>query len=83
MGSLDTDQPSLCKKHGESQLQVNGGNFPPLPPATIVAILLPLPALALADFDDPKRSQLNSFSLSRLAPDGSPPLFLRLQVLLT
>lgn len=80
-GSLDADQPDFCKKHGEVALQLVGGSFPPAAPVTLIVTLLPLPPLA--DFDDPSQPRLDSFYLSRLAPDGSPPLFLRLQVLLT
>jgi hypothetical protein len=81
VGGMDADNPALCKKHGETRLQLVGGNVPTVPPAVIIAVLIPPPPLI--DLDAVAAPRQGSFYLSRLARDGSPPLFLRFQVLLT
>jgi hypothetical protein len=76
----DSDKPGLCKAHYETQSQLKGDNSP-LPPlavslSTVVSLLTPVDTAS-----DRTAVSLNSYHLARLEPDGSPPLFLRLQVL--
>jgi hypothetical protein len=81
-GSMpDIDQPSLCKAHSEAQSQLNGDTIAisiVAAPVQIVIGLLPFDSLKDGD-----TARLNSYESTRLEPDGSPPLFLRLLVLLT
>ncbi len=80
MGTIDIEQPGLCQAHGDAQHQLGDktSSFPaPIAALTTVA-LLPAPLRVL---NAPTQSRLDSYYLSQLTHDGSPPLFLRLQVL--
>jgi hypothetical protein len=82
MGSMDLDQTSLCQAHDDAQHQL-GEHASSLPSPTAVAIAVALLPAPLCVLGSSAQSRLDSYYLSRLAQDGSPPIFLRLQVLRT
>ncbi len=82
MGTMDLEQAGLCQAHDDAQHQLGDKAASlPAPTATLITVgLLPAP---LRVPSGSAQSRLDSYYLSRLAHDGSPPLFLRFQVLRT
>ncbi|MBI3899882.1 MAG: hypothetical protein HY308_16525 [Gammaproteobacteria bacterium] len=72
----DKGQPNLCKAHHDTRAQLNDQQspLPPLASFAMVAIYL-LPSLI--DVSNEANAHLDSYRLTRLEPDGSPPLFLQ------
>lgn len=73
------DQPNLCKAHSDAPSQLKADHAPTAPmvaPFIVVGLVTPLDTAG-----DSRDIQAGSYHRDRLAPDGSPPLFLRLQVL--
>jgi hypothetical protein len=81
LNSLDTEQPNLCKAHGESHGSLHDRTRAlSLAPALSLPTTLLVAARAVDDVGAPRHA---SYMLSRLANDGSPPIFLRLSGLRT
>jgi hypothetical protein len=74
-GAGSTDQSNLCKAHSDAQSQLKGDQLPAPPVAPVAVVALPL--TPFATFDDASESRADSYAQLRLAPDGSPPIFVR------
>jgi hypothetical protein len=74
-----TDQPNLCKAHNDAPSQPKSDHAPS---ASVVAPFIVISLITFLDTSsDSRAAQNGAYDRDRLAPDGSPPLFLRLQVL--
>lgn len=71
------DQPNLCKAHADIQSQLKGDQVAARLAFSlaVVAVLIPLEIAAGLS-----AARAESYALSRLMPDGSPPIFVRHQV---
>jgi hypothetical protein len=75
----DAERPGLCKAHSETKSQIGDNYAPPQPPPPVAILaFLPLPLDAAAATAS---NRSDTYHLTRLAADSSPPLFLRFQVL--
>lgn len=77
-GTVDHEQPSLCKAHNDTQSQFYGSHVPATPDAPVSVIALALTPFAMTG--DSNASRAEAYEDARHAPDGSPPIFVRNQV---
>ena len=77
-GMIGGDQSNLCKAHNDAPAQLKADQAPSFTTAPFIVVS----AVTSVDLSsDRGESRLTSYRVDRLAPDGSPPLFLRLLVL--
>lgn len=76
-GIVRGDRPNLCEAHGNvhSQLKGDQASAPLAVPAVLTAALVPIETA-----DGLRAARSESYALSRLLPDGSPPIFVRHRV---
>lgn len=76
--AMQAEQPNLCQAHADVQSLLKGDQS-----GVPFAVSMPVVTILLAPVstvDSPNASRSDSYSLSRLAPDGSPPIYVSHQV---